>query len=100
MNIEYLLELPTKEEYQVLTKAEQDELGYDFVTISNNADGTMDIHPVLSHLRDKVVYIRLKGGYISSSLQNKIADFTLLELVKQNDGHYIESSEVVSHKSL
>lgn len=95
-----LLEMPSKEEYRMLTKEECDELGYDFVTLVNNDQGTLDIIPILSHMKTQSIYIRLKDGYISKSVEDKISNFELIELEKQPDGHYINTSNISVHKTI
>ena len=96
----YLLEMPSKEDYRKLSKEECDELGYDFVTVVNNEDGTLDVIPVLTHMKDHTVYIRIKNGYISKEVEDKISNFEFIELEKQPDGHYIRSSKISVHKTL
>ena len=96
----YLLELPTKEEYESLTKEECDSLGYDFVTLVSNEAGFLDIVPVLHHMGPYKIYIRLDNGIILDSIEQKLNDFKLIELEKLENGHYINSSEVTAHKTL
>ena len=100
MDYIYLLEMPPKEEYELLTKEESDSLGYDFVTVKENDLGTLDVVPVLHHMGPYTVYIRLHNGYIPDSVEEKLSDFKLLELQKLENGHYINSSEITAHKRL